>query len=92
MIKSFKHKGLQAFYEKETTKGIISRHAKKLKEQLAIIDTAIEIKDVDLPGYQLHRLKGNRRAIWSISVNGNWRITFSFEKGDAYTLDYEDYH
>ena len=60
--------------------------------QLAALDTAEFIEDVDLPGYKLHQLKGNRKEIWSISVSGNWRVTFEFENGHAYIVNYEDYH
>jgi len=60
--------------------------------QLAAIDTAQVIDDVDLPGFDLHPLKGERAGTWSISVNGNWRVTFEFQDGNAYILNYEDYH
>ena len=60
--------------------------------QLAALDTALNINDFDIPGYQLHPLKGNRKGVWSISVNGNWRLTFEFADGNAHVLDYEDYH
>lgn len=92
MIKSFKHKGLELFYETGTTKGVQSAHKKRLRFQLAVLDSAIEIEDVRIPGYGLHQLKGSRKEIWSISVNGNWRITFEFRDGNAYILNYEDYH
>ena len=92
VIKSFKHKGLKKYFELGSTAGIQDSHAKKLKMQLAAIDTAQVIEDVDLPGYQLHPLKGDREGIWSISVNGNWRVTFEFMDGNAFILNYEDYH
>ncbi len=92
MIKSFKHKGLKRFFESGNTSGIQAKHVKKLRLQLAAIDTAAVINDVDLPGFSLHPLKGEREAIWSVSVNGNWRITFQFQDGNAYILNYEDYH
>ena len=92
MIKSFKHKGLRKFFEKGDCSGIQSKHDKKLRLQLAALDTATVIEDMDLPGYNLHPLKGQRKDCWSISVNGNWRITFEFEDGDAYIVNYEDYH
>ena len=60
--------------------------------QLAAIDTAQEIDDINLPGFKLPPLKGDRDGIWSITVNGNWRITFEFIDGNAYILNYEDYH
>ena len=92
MIKSFKHKGLKLFYEKGKTSGIQTQHSKKLRMQLTAINTAHNIDDMDIPGFSLHRLKGDRSNIWSISVNGNWRITFEFKDGNAYILNYEDYH
>lgn len=60
--------------------------------QLAALDTAKEINDLDVPGYKLHPLKGDRKGIWAITVNGSWRLTFEFSDGNAYVLDYEDYH
>ena len=71
MIKLFKHKGLKSFYEKGKTSGIQTQHAKKLRMQLTAIDTAHEIDDINVPGFSLHKLKGERSNIWSISVNGN---------------------
>ena len=60
--------------------------------QLAALDTAQTIDDIDIPGYRLHPLKGIRSGFWSISVNGNWRLTFEFSDGNIYILNYEDYH
>ncbi|MFK4753592.1 type II toxin-antitoxin system RelE/ParE family toxin [Oceanobacter antarcticus] len=76
MIKSFKHKGLKKFYKTGTKKGIQAAHVTKLRMQLAALDTAHCIEDLDIPGYQLHQLKGSRKGLWSIIVNGNWRVTF----------------
>jgi len=92
MIKSFKHKGLQKFYETGKTAGIQAEHKKRLKLQLVALDTATEIEDMDIPGFKLHPLKGKRKGIWAISVSGNWRLTFEFEDGNVYILNYEDYH
>ncbi|MEX0384585.1 type II toxin-antitoxin system RelE/ParE family toxin [Spiribacter sp. 388] len=92
MIMSFKHKGLRRYYETGSTRGIQTDHAKRLRMQLAALDTAVEIADLDIPGYGLHSLKGNRKGIWAITVSGNWRLTFEFSDGNAYLLDYEDYH
>jgi proteic killer suppression protein len=92
MIKSFKHKGLEKFFETGSTAGIQTKHERKLRMQLAAIDTATVIDDIDLPGYKLHSLRGDRSGIWSITVNGNWRVTFEFVDGNAYILNYEDYH
>lgn len=60
--------------------------------QLAALDSAMEVSDLDIPGYKLHPLKGDRKGIWAISVSGNWRLTFEFRDGHVYLLDYEDYH
>lgn len=60
--------------------------------QLVALDTAQTIEDIDIPGFRLHQLMGTDRGRWSIWVNGNWRITFEFEDGNAFVLDYEDYH
>ena len=92
MIKSFKHKGLEKFFGTGNTRGIQSNHAAKLRLQLAALDTAIIIDDLDIPGYRLHSLKGSRKGIWSITVNANWRLTFEFTDGNVYILNYEDYH
>ena len=92
MIKSFKHKGLEEFFESGTTRGIQATHANKLRMQLAALNTATTVEDMDIPGYRLHQLKGDRKGTWSITVNGNWRVTFEFTDGDAYSVNYEDYH
>jgi len=60
--------------------------------QLTALNTAQEIDDMDIPGFKLHMLKGKLKGRWSISVSGNWRITFEFREGNAFVLDYEDYH
>lgn len=92
MIKSFKHKGLRHFYETGSTTGIQSAHKKRLRSQIAALETAGKIEDMDIPGFRLHPLKGERKGLWSISVSGNWRITFEFQDGNAYVVNYEDYH
>ena len=92
MIKSIKHKGLERFYLKGNTAWIQTRHAKRLRMQLAALDTAKTIDDLDIPGYRLHPLKGSREGIWSITVSASWRLTFKFIDGNVYLLDYEDYH
>lgn len=92
MIKSFRHKGLRRFYESGSAAGIQPHHATRLRMQLAALDSAVTIEDMDIPGFRLHPLKGSGRNKWSIWVNGNWRLSFEFCDGNAYVLDYEDYH
>lgn len=92
MIKSFTHKGLSKFFETGSTAGIQPKHAAKLRLILTALDSAEAIGNMDLPGLRLHSLKGNLKGKWSVTVNGNWRIIFEFENGDAYVVDYLDYH
>jgi toxin HigB-1 len=92
VIKSFRHKGLEKLYETGSTAKVQANHANRLRMQLAALDTAQSIEDMDVPGFRLHLLKGKAKGRWSIWVNGNWRITFEFRDGNAYVLDYEDYH
>ena len=92
MIKSFKHKGLQKFFETGILSGIQPGHKQKLGIRLIALDTATCIEDMDTPGWRLHSLKGNRQGFWAIDVNKNWRIVFQFKDGNAYIVDYEDYH
>lgn len=92
MIKSFAHNGLEDFFYDGTTKGIQHKHASKLRTMLDHLDAADIVQDMDLPGYGLHQLKGNLKNLWSIRVSGNWRLTFRFEGGDAYIVNYQDYH
>ncbi len=92
MITSFRHKGLRKYFESGSLAGIQPAHANRLKMQLAALDTAQTIEDMDIPGFRLHALKGSERGRWSIWVNGNWRVTFGFENGNVFVLDYEDYH
>lgn len=92
MIRSFRHKGLAKFYETGSRAGIQPAHAKRLRMQLAALDTANTIEDIDIPGFRLHSLKGAEKGRWSIWVNGTWRLTFEFVEGDVHILDYEDYH
>jgi proteic killer suppression protein len=92
VIKSFKHKGLRRYFETGTKAGIQAKHATRLRLQLAALDTAQVVEDMEVPGYRLHPLKGRAKNRWSIWVSGNWRLTFEFRDGNAYILDYEDYH
>ena len=92
MIKSFQHKGLRKLYETGSLAGVQVSHGKRLRMQLAALDTAQTIEDMAIPGFRLHPLKGELQGRWSITVNANWRITFELKDANAYVLDYEDYH
>lgn len=79
-------------YETGVVSGVKASHVNRLRMQLSALDTAQAIEDMDIPGYRLHALKGQMKGRWAIRVSGNWRITFEFKDGNAYILDYEDYH
>lgn len=92
MIKSFRHKGLEKFFETGSTAGIQNKHAAKLQIQLTALNAAVRPEDMCAPGWKLHSLKGNLADHWAITVNGNWRMTFTFEGENAILVDYLDYH
>ena len=92
MIKSFCHKGLETFFRTGSKAGIQPRHAGKLRVMLTTLDSAKSSVDMNAPGWRLHGLTGNLAGHYSIMVNGNWRVTFTFEDGDAVLVDYQDYH
>jgi proteic killer suppression protein len=92
MIQTFKNKALKKLFKKNISRGIPKELEKKIRIRLEVIDAAVIIDDIRLPGYDLHELEGDRKETWSIKVSGNWRITFKFEHGEADDVDLEDYH
>ena len=90
MIKSFRHKGVQRFFQTGSTAGIQAKHAAKLRIQLTALDSATRPEDMSAPSWKLHALKGDLKGHWSIWINGNYRLTFEGE--DAVLVDYQDYH
>ncbi len=94
MIKSFKHKGLEKLYTTGSVKGVQAIHAKRIKEILFLLNAMTSTDDLKLPSLKLHKLKGEMRNLYSVTVQANWRITFMFDKKtkDVYIVDYQDYH
>jgi proteic killer suppression protein len=92
MIRSFRHKGVERFFRTGSKAGIQAAHAPRLARQLAALEVAKEPQDMNIPGWALHALKGSLAGHLSVSVNGNWRLTFKFEDGDTVLVDYQDYH
>ena len=94
MIKSFKHKGLQIFFETGNTKGIQVIHANKLNLILTALNKARKIENLNIPSFRLHKLKGDMKNLYSITVQANWRVTFEYDEktNDVYIVDYQDYH
>ena len=92
-IKSFRHKGLKRLFEDDDRRSVAAGRAQKIADVLAVLDTAEEPGDVGLfPGWRLHPLKGDLKGWWSVTITGNWRIIFRFERGDAFDVDLRDYH
>ncbi|NYT83436.1 type II toxin-antitoxin system RelE/ParE family toxin [Alcaligenaceae bacterium] len=98
MIKSFRHKGIQAFYETGSKAGIQAKHADRLEVMLGVLSVVSTPEDMNAPGWKLHKLSGKNpkgqsvQDHWSVSVTGNWRLTFYFEGENAVLVDYLDYH
>ncbi len=92
MIASFKHRGLEQFFESGTTRGIQAKHVNRSRIILARLNAATSPQDMNLPGLLLHELMGKRKGTWSVRVSGNWRITFTFDGVDAQDVNLEDYH
>ena len=92
MIIKFKHKGLKKFFDSGSIAGIQSEHVIRLRRILALLETAESPDDMDLPGLRLHPIKGDRGGTWSVSVSGNWRVTFQFQGSNVTNVDYDDYH
>ena len=92
MIQTFKHKGLEKFFYDGTTKGIQVKHASKLEAILDLLDAADIISVMNFPGSRLHLLQPKKDRRWAVDVSGNWRVTFIYHDGDAYEVDYRDYH
>lgn len=92
MIKSWRHKGLKLFYATGSTAKINANHADRLHDILQVLDVATQPEHMRLPGLKLHKLSGDLKGAYSVSVSGNWRLTFKFEGQDAILVDYQDYH
>jgi proteic killer suppression protein len=92
VITSFKHKGLERFFTTGSKAGIQPNHAERLRLILGRLNASTDPKDMNLPGLDLHELRGDRKGTWSVKVSGNWRVTFTFAGKNAENVNYEDYH
>lgn len=92
MIKTFRHKGLERFFREGSKAGIQPKHDKRLRLQLGRLDGAKSAADMNLPGWRWHPLTDDLKGHWSVRVDENWRLTFTFEGSDAVLVDYQDYH
>lgn len=92
MIKSFKHRGLEQFFYTGNKKGIKPEHSERLEKILDRLNAANDIRDMNYPGSNLHKLSGDKKGQYAVKVSGNWRVFFEFFDGDAYVVEYDDYH
>ena len=92
MIITFNHKGLEGFFVKGSYKAIPAQYAARIERVLDRLDAIVVPEDMNLPGYKFHELKGKRKGVYSVSVTGNWRITFRFDGDNVIEVDLEDYH
>jgi len=92
VITSFRHRGLERFFLSGFKAGVRPEHAERLRLVLGRLAAAVTARDMDLPGLRLHPLKGRLKGRWSVTISGNWRVTFTFEGEDAFDVDLEDYH
>lgn len=91
MIKSFAHKKLESLWVKGTSR-LDARLYSRILRRLDALDAATEAQDMNLPGFNFHQLVGHSPTRYTVHVNGPWCITFEFRDGDAYVLDFEQYH
>ena len=92
MIRRFRHRGLRRLFEDDDRRGLNAQHVERIRRVLAYLERAVEPRDMDLPGWRLHPLKGELAGFWSVTVTANWRIVFRFDAGDVTDVDYVDYH
>ena len=92
MIRSFKHRGLKRLYERGDRSGIRPDLLDTVEDILGRLDVADTPQVLDLPGYRLHPLKGELKGLWSVTVSGNWRVTFRISDGSVFNVDLTDYH
>lgn len=92
MIERFRHKGLKRLFQQGDAKGISPELIEKLENILFVLNRARRPEDMHLPGFGLHRLKGDLKGFWSVTVRANWRVIFRFEEGDAHDVELIDYH
>ena len=92
MIESIKHKGLKLLWEKGDTSKLPPLHVLKIKMIMTLLNSAVNVDDMNFPGSDFHALKGNMAGFWAVKVNGNYRIIFRFKNENAFDIDYLDYH
>jgi proteic killer suppression protein len=94
-IRNFAHKGLREFYTDDSTRGIPTDAADKLRKMLAFLENMADAEELrSLPSWKVHMLSGDRKGIWSLSVTRNRRLTFRIDapENEVCDVNLEDYH
>tara|TARA_R110002167_G_scaffold186979_2_gene388107 strand:+ start:261 stop:545 length:285 start_codon:yes stop_codon:yes gene_type:complete len=92
-VYSIRHRGLRLFFDRGQSRGLPAQRVERIRRILTALNDAESLDELaTMPGWRLHRLHGDRRGTWSISVSGNWRLTFRVQDGGIHDLDLEDYH
>jgi proteic killer suppression protein len=92
VIKTFRSKALAEFWATGRSSKIDLRMQRRIQRRLENLDSASTPESMNIPGFDFHALKGFVPIRYSVHVNGPWRVTFEFEEGDAYRVDFEQYH
>jgi proteic killer suppression protein len=92
VIIRFRHKGLERLFTSGDARGVNPQHAKRLRRLLAALSAATAPQNMNIAGFQLHPLSGERKGEWAVSVSGNWRLVFRFDGENATDVDLVDYH
>lgn len=92
VIRTFRHRGIEKFFRTGSKAGIQPKHESRLRILLTTLNLAATPLDMNRNGWDWHPLKGDLKGYWSVSVSGNWRLTFTFDGQDAILVDYQDYH
>ncbi len=92
MIRNIRHRGLRRLYERKDASRLNPDHVPRLQSILTLLDAAVKAEDLNYPGSDFHALRGNLKGFCAVRVSGNWRVIFRFVDGDAFDVDYVDYH
>lgn len=92
MIRSYRSRALKRFQEGGDASGLNPQHVRKIQLIMDLLVRAATPEDMNVPGLRFHKLTGENPPRWSVRVNANWRVTFSFEENEAVAVDYLDYH
>jgi toxin HigB-1 len=92
MITGFRHKGLRRLYENDDSRLLPPQMLDRIREILTALDATENLEGLNRPSFRLHPLKGQMKGFWAVTVRANWRVVFRFAAGNAYDIDFVDYH